>query len=74
MKIDSLRAARHYWIAGFALALIGVLLARVAAPHFEARPRTIINVAGRLLGIAGLFVIAFGVNRRIAAAQKDDQP
>jgi hypothetical protein len=74
MKFDALRAARRYWIAGFVIALIGVLLARVVAPHFEARPRTILNTAGRLLGMGGLVVIAFGVNRRISASQKDDQP
>jgi len=74
MKIDSLRAARHYWIAGFAIALIGVLLARVLASHFENQPRVLLTVAGRILGIVGLVVIAFGINRRISAAQKDDQP
>jgi hypothetical protein len=74
MKFDALKAARRYWIAGIVIALVGVLLARVVAPHFEARPRTILNVAGRLLGMGGLVVIAFGVSRRISAAQGNDQP
>jgi Na+-driven multidrug efflux pump len=74
MNFDSLRAARRTWIAGIAIALIGVLLTRVLASHFENQPRLILTVAGRILGIVGLVVIAFGINRRLAAAQKDDQP
>jgi len=72
MKFDALRSARRTWIAGMVIALIGVLLARVIAPHFENRPRILLNVTGRILGIAGLVVTAFGINRRIAAAQKDE--
>ena len=74
MKFDTLKAARRYWIVGGIIALIGVLCARVVAPHFEARPRTTINAVGRLLGIAGMFVIAIGIGRRVSAAQKDEQP
>jgi|GEM_PF-1085389 len=73
MKFDALRSARRTWIAGTVIALIGVLLARVLAPHFENRPRILLNVAGRILGIAGLVIIAFGINRRVAASQKDEQ-
>jgi len=74
MKFDALKAAHRYWIVGAVIALIGVLLARVVAPHFEPRPRTTINAVGRLLGMAGLVVIAIGISRRVSAAQKDEQP
>jgi hypothetical protein len=74
MKFDTLKAARRTWIAGGIVALIGVLLARLVAPHFEARPRTILNAVGRLLGMAGLVVIAIGISRRVSTAQKDEQP
>jgi len=73
MKFDTLKAARRYWIVGAVIAMIGVLLARVVAPHFEARPRSLLNVAGRLLGMAGMVVIAIGISRRVSAAQKDEQ-
>jgi hypothetical protein len=74
MKFDTLKAARRYWIVGAVIALIGVLVARLVAPQFEARPRTIINAVGRLLGMAGMVVIAIGIGRRVSAAQKDEQP
>ena len=74
MKLEAIKAARRTWIAGIAIALIGILLARMVAPHFEHQPRTLMTVIGRLLGMAGLIVIAYGINRRIHAAQKDDQP
>jgi hypothetical protein len=74
MKFDTLKATRRTWIVGGLIALFGVLLARVVAPHFEARPHTIINAVGRLLGIAGIVVIAIGISRRVSAAQKEEQP
>jgi hypothetical protein len=72
MKFNALHAARRYWIAGIVIALIGVLIARAVAPHFEARPRTILNAVGRLLGMAGMVVIAVGISRRVSTAQKED--
>jgi hypothetical protein len=74
MKFDALYAARRYWIVGAVIALIGVLLARVVAPHFDNQPRVMLNVAGRLLGMGGLIVISIGISRRISATQKDDEP
>lgn len=72
MKFESLRTARRYWIAGIASAFIGVVLARVAAPHFAEKTSAIVKVAGQFLAIIGLFVIALGVSRRASGQNTPD--
>ena len=71
MKFDALHAARRYWIAGIVIALIGVFLARVVAPHFDNQTGVMLTVAGRLLGMGGLIVIAIGISRRVSSSQRD---
>jgi hypothetical protein len=67
MKFATLHESRRYWIAGIAIAVIGVLLSRVLAPRFDARLGDILKASGRLLGMGGLVVIAIGLNRRAKA-------
>ena len=61
-------SARRHWLAGLALAALGVGLARLLAPAFSAQPRSIVALAGQLVALAGLVVIARGVRLRIEAA------
>jgi len=71
MKFASLRATRRYWITGVAAALIGILLARAVAPQFSGRSKTLVNVAGQLMAMGGLIVIAFGISRRGSTSEED---
>ena len=57
-------AARH-WIAGIALAFVGVVLNRIAAPAFTGTPHILLAASGQILGAGGLLVIALGIRRRI---------
>lgn len=62
------RAARFvtpWWLGGIALAAGGVLITRVAAPALEAPARPLVQVAGELLALGGLLVIAWGISRRV---------
>jgi len=72
MKFESLRTARRYWIAGIATSLIGIVLARVVAPHFADKAGVIVKFLGQLLAIIGLFIIAIGVNRRSSGQNTPD--
>lgn len=53
------------WIAGTAVAIGGVLLARFVAPHTAGAFRVTLTVGGQLLALGGLFIICLGVRRRI---------
>lgn len=66
MKFDSLRANWRLWLLGLLIALTGVVIARVAAPHYTGKTQTVLTSLGRLTGFAGLIVIAFGVKKRIS--------
>lgn len=57
-------AARH-WIAGIALAVVGVALNRLVAPALTGTPRILFAASGQILGAGGLLVIALGIRRRI---------
>ncbi|PTY08308.1 hypothetical protein DB347_01615 [Opitutaceae bacterium EW11] len=61
------RLTNRYWIGGAITAFVGVGLARILSPTLERGPREITAAAGQLLGILGLFIIAYGVNRRLKA-------
>ena len=74
MKFDVLRASRRYWITGIAVAMIGILLARVIAPHFEGRPHVVLTAIGRLLGFSGLIIISIGVSRRVNDTNEQEAP
>lgn len=64
-----MRRLRHFatpwWLAGIILAAVGVLLARFAAPGLGERARALTALAGELLALGGLVVIAIGVSRRV---------
>ena len=60
-----------YWITGTLVAFSGVLLARWVAPHFVDAARSVLAAAGQLAGVAGLFIIALGVRRRVDTAAPD---
>jgi hypothetical protein len=68
-------SARH-WLAGLALAVAGVVVARVIAPTFDARPRAALALLGELTALAGLYVIVLGIRRRLrlASAAADNAP
>ena len=59
------------WLAGLALAVAGVVLTRLVAPDFSARPRAALALAGELLALAGLLVIALGIRRRLLRSTDD---
>ena len=62
------RASARHWLAGLALAAAGVALARLVAPGFADRARAAVALSGELLALAGLFVIAHGIRRRLRHA------
>jgi hypothetical protein len=74
MKLDALHTSRRYWITGIAVALIGILVARVIAPHFEGRPSVVLTAIGRLLGFGGLIIISIGVSRRVKDTNEPEAP
>lgn len=53
------------WLGGSALAAVGVVVTRIAAPRLDLPVRPLVQVAGELLAIGGLVVIAWGVSRRV---------
>lgn len=55
------------WVAGTAIAFIGVALARVVAPNLEGSARLLLTGAGELLALGGLFMLCLVVRRRIRA-------
>jgi len=65
MKHSPIIQAAGWWIAGLALAAAGVFGTRVLAPRFTGHERAAFAVAGQLLALAGIIVIAFGVYRRV---------
>ncbi|MGC4120726.1 MAG: hypothetical protein QM765_40340 [Myxococcales bacterium] len=60
-------SVRPYWIVGIALAVAGICLARLWAPHVESG-RIPWTLAGHGVALAGIFTIAFGTRRKYAAA------
>ncbi len=65
MKFTSLRANKRSWVIGITLAVVGVIIARLVAPHYTDKTQVALSSVGRLISFAGLIVIIFGVNRRI---------
>lgn len=61
----------RYWAAGLALACLGVVLARWAAPQMSTKWGAWTAVLGQITAIAGLFIIAVGIQRRIHRASAD---
>lgn len=59
------RFATPWWLGGTALAAVGILVTRIAAPALDAPARPLVQVAGELLALGGLLVIAYGVSRRM---------
>jgi len=57
--------ATPWWLGGVALAAAGVIVARLAAPAFGGAARPAVELAGELLALGGLAVIAVGVSRRV---------
>ncbi len=57
--------ATPWWLGGVALAAVGVILVRIAAPSFAGVARPVLEIAGQLLALGGLGVIAVGVSRRV---------
>ena len=57
--------ATPWWIGGVILAMTGVLLARLGGSATTGGGRALATVAGQLLALGGLIVIALGVSRRV---------
>jgi len=62
------------WIAGTVVAFAGVGVARLLANRLVGGPRASAMLAGYLLVILGLFIIARGVSRRLEHAAKHAPP
>jgi len=60
-------SARH-WLAGLALAAVGVAAARLLAPALSDTPRSVVTLLGQVIALSGLLVIALGVRRRVRDA------
>lgn len=74
MKFDNLRANWRLWLLGLVIALAGVVIARVAAPHYTGKTQTVLVSIGRLISFVGLFVIALGIKRRATKNADDNSP
>ena len=69
MKMSpAFHASARHWLAGLALAAVGVALARLAAPAVSPPPCAVVVLAGPLVALSGLVVISRGVRLRIEAA------
>lgn len=62
--MKNVRTQARYWLAGIALAAVGVALARGCAPVAGRFGPSAVAVTGRALAGAGLFILALGVSRR----------
>ena len=60
------RANLAPWALGSAVAFVGVALARWAAPALAPGARIPVALAGFTVALLGLYLIARGVNRRLA--------
>lgn len=65
------KLATPWWLVGIGLAAVGVVLTRLAAPAFALPERPLVQVAGELLALGGLAVIAWGVSRRVRQLPPD---
>lgn len=59
------------WVLGSVVAFSGVALVRLEAPTLKGSTRIGAVLAGFALATFGLFIIARGVNRRLARVPKD---
>lgn len=60
------------WSVGTVMALGGVVVARLLTPGMEdGSARVLVTVAGRLIALAGLCIILFGIHRRIRGEPAD---
>jgi len=68
----ALRATSGYWLAGLALATLGVILKRFGAPTLaDLQHRAALAVTGEIIALAGLGIIMLGIRRRIKLASAD---
>lgn len=66
MSTDAGKAsAKTHWILGIAVALVGVVLARLVCPEINTNGiRFAVMLVGHFLCLVGLFIIAHGVFKR----------
>ena len=67
-------ANARFWIAGILAAIAGVVLARTIGPSLRGTERLYVTLAGQLLALSGLFIICFGVRRRIKQSDPEGDP
>lgn len=64
----AVHASARHWLAGLALAVLGVVIARLIASDLAPRPHAALTLVGELTALAGLLLIALGIHRRLRAA------
>ena len=52
---------KGYWIAGTAIALVGVAAVRLIAPELSGILNKTVMIAGYMMALAGIFVITAGI-------------
>lgn len=57
--------AQRTWTAGIVLAVAGAVTARFIAPRIEASHRAYVLLPAQVIALLGLFLIAWGVSRRL---------
>ena len=62
------------WLIGTLIAFVGVAVARLVAPTMPADQQMLVTLGGRLLAVAGLLVLMFGIHRRIRTIDPDPSP
>lgn len=63
--MKNVAANLRFWLAGSAVATLGVMLARVVGPSLDGRVKIYVTAGGQLLAVGGLLILCLGVRRRI---------
>lgn len=63
--------SNRWWLGGSALAAVGVILVRQAAPALASSARSWTQLGGELIALSGLLVIAWGISRRVRSVPPD---
>ncbi len=70
----AIKASARHWLAGIAIAGVGVAVSRLIAPGFDAPGRAATALAGQLIALSGLLIILLGIRRRLRNHATDDPP
>jgi hypothetical protein len=67
--MKNVRSNLRYWISGTTIALAGVVLSRLLAPHCNGHARIVATLSGQILALSGLFILCLGVRQRIQRSE-----